>query len=1379
MDANDVTDAMDSLLKEIDNEMENTIDELSFSTVNNELNMHEFSMPLNEIGDDTMDMLVKHNTLSNIKNVLIDVNDGDDKTSTFESKKPMVLVYTNNKRKSISFEDEIEELEIQNNDESSEELLIDMSVDNSSKLPFINTVDINQFASKKDNANATLNEEVNKVLIDTSLDDSEISQLNTTIENDQISLVAGSLSQIYNDENKTYDKDQRVNNQVFSAELNSKGHEDNSNVGNNNIRTEQIDNESENEKSELDKDITEAAADFEPIMEAHTKETEVQEVSSIKGIQDASSLSSESIGDLDIATIPKDELELKDMNLDKSLNIQDEELENLSEQEDSINEPESMDENLELPSESNKIETREMQDSEAVPRINDVTEQNSSIILEKDNGVLKAENKADLISQKSVSDHELESNIDNNQTSIDYGTAIEGKLTDIESNINPIESKPGLKQGTDEEILDSNMSDVNADINSSESEFILKEKSTSTASIARTSTLTKDEEIRGSVESEKPTIKETRMLNNYGIAAETSNLVDEPEITIDEGKPSSTKTSNESNPNISYNEESHENIISKLPELPKIEKMFVEDTFTDLFETSNTSVDMDNVISSNDYLSIWHLQEDTLKVKPSPATDANSQFSSRTPSSGSSVQSSAASRQSSSTFKYKPRLVSRSRIYNPESRQSSFKLEEEMFIANLSGSLDPVRRKVSNSRVLQNKMKQNRKSYDTSHSRALSYSDVETFKTANETANDVLHYDNLLPGAFVNEYTTNNSEHLIFEESITPNKINDTYMVLGNSFDFLPAILDEKINDGDDSNNSDSNSVYQSSLLDVYEMNKTSNNKYGLWESEYDIKSQISHDHKSLSSEMLSKILSTASNRVVSQVTTEKTVKRALENNIHVNHGINTFGIDVDVSGEQTETLSIDEDEINHILEARTVSVAELKAASGKPTNSNDILTSMHIGSPFKVIKTGKFQSFNEVQNKPDLHILTEKLKHVEQDNEKIQEPLQLEKPKDIELVDNSPGRHPKEAVQQKAQLSDLGSAYITLKDISVLNLPGIKHHQATYCIEFDNGINVIKTKWQEMSVTGKMQLSENFESIVKQLGTNIILTLKLKYKKPEFEIAEVTQKVPVNKKSLFGKKSYTYEKKYIQRPTKVHDEWDSLVATDGSYGKAEIKIDEELLEKVKFSRHILSFDLINEWSKKASKAHNSSANATRLPAYKVGKISLDICYLERVDNLEKFPTSLEKCNKIVSKYQEQQLITKEGYLLQEGGDVANVLTRRYFKLRGSSLIGYHVASMQPVVTINLLNVKSILNGNESVTNGNGQHDKGDEANIKRNFTDQILFSGSIQIVFNDDEVINLNTDTSSVDKDDWFMKFQRAIELNICHQPWVKKYYQKNYEQK
>ena len=141
-----------------------------------------------------------------------------------------------------------------------------------------------------------------------------------------------------------------------------------------------------------------------------------------------------------------------------------------------------------------------------------------------------------------------------------------------------------------------------------------------------------------------------------------------------------------------------------LPPLPAFGSVFDEDyPFGDDQDISNDSIDITKSLKPSDYLSIWHTQENLLK-NSSPAISANSQFSQQ---SESTLPSSI---RTNIKFKFKPRVVSRSKIcYNHVTSQKAIEhpIEDELFLSQTTEKsvLDPLRRNTLLSKKIQEQIK--------------------------------------------------------------------------------------------------------------------------------------------------------------------------------------------------------------------------------------------------------------------------------------------------------------------------------------------------------------------------------------------------------------------------------------------------------------------------------------------------------------------------------------------------------------------------------------------------------------------------------------------------------------------------------------------------
>lgn len=117
--------------------------------------------------------------------------------------------------------------------------------------------------------------------------------------------------------------------------------------------------------------------------------------------------------------------------------------------------------------------------------------------------------------------------------------------------------------------------------------------------------------------------------------------------------------------------------ILNLPPLPEAKPMFRNSSLAKILDNSidsNTQeVPQDIDIKPTNFLSVWHLQEkENIGTSIiSPALSSNSQFTRYTSSTMVSTPPMTVSPQNTATFKFKPRIVSQSKIYYPRSKTNS------------------------------------------------------------------------------------------------------------------------------------------------------------------------------------------------------------------------------------------------------------------------------------------------------------------------------------------------------------------------------------------------------------------------------------------------------------------------------------------------------------------------------------------------------------------------------------------------------------------------------------------------------------------------------------------------------------------------------------
>ena len=349
---------------------------------------------------------------------------------------------------------------------------------------------------------------------------------------------------------------------------------------------------------------------------------------------------------------------------------------------------------------------------------------------------------------------------------------------------------------------------------------------------------------------------------------------------------------------------------------------------------------------------------------------------------------------------------------------------------------------------------------------------------------------------------------------------------------------------------------------------------------------------------------------------------------------------------------------------------------------------------------------------------------------------------------------------EKQSSLVDYGVVYIFVEKIKI-NIEGIHRHRASFSLEVNNGINVTQTEWSKVNKSDYLIVGKEFELPITGFDQKLTFVLRCRYTRPENELVEVVEKVNMGR-SLggLGKTKYAYEKKFVQKPVEF-DEWDYAFAPDGSAGYLELPLKRDFLRQIKFRRdHVSQYDMVNKWARIYDKRKDPKLRH-ELPhrqPYSVGKIKLWACFIKRTSNSERFPKTMTLVNDIIKKYKKQAKITKEGFLMQEGGDAKNGMIKRYFKLEGSQLVGYHEVSRNPKIKINLLKVKDIEE------RGIGRKPGG------RYFTDSLLDS-SFKLIFEDGECISMNSEISRADAREWCEKIRESLDLNFVHQPWVKKF--------
>ncbi|SCW00143.1 LAFE_0B10396g1_1 [Lachancea fermentati] len=797
----------------------------------------------------------------------------------------------------------------------------------------------------------------------------------------------------------------------------------------------------------------------------------------------------------------------------------------------------------------------------------------------------------------------------------------------------------------------------------------------------------------------------------------------------------------------SFEEESHDNnsenglradtqcaheVDSSTPNLPSIGKfssLFNEDyPFDGAEDTSNDSIDITKSLKTSDYLSIWHTQENSIKT--SPALSSNSQFSRH---SSATVSSSIST---SSKFKLKPRVISRSKVYYPQENASS-KIEEEDYMlpqVAKNSVLDPLRRNTLLSKKIQLRIKEQQKlsprygpsvvrlvteKGDTNDKVITEDEDQTTVTYGQEDPHEIAKIGNKFESQLINSP----ERSLLVTENHIEEPTDEFEDVIG------ALTLDASFNEEQPDTNDISSVVYH-----IWDQNAYQN---GL-----DIKLRDGAANETKKAKMRDDILN--------KLLEEEQHKEALDEE-KVSSGL---GIVKNTESQIAICRTSDYDGVD-VIRSDSLDSSARKSISlpseATPRTPSPVKLS-HIESPFKVTRARKLEESKPEENEKNKS--TCKLETADfSENSSISEARENANSNLLTTLGND----------ETSSLQDNGKLYLVINGIESLGINDIRRHNARFAIEFDNGTNIVQTPWERFSERS-ITLDKEFEVFLNQKGApstdKIVITFKCKYTKPQAELVEVVERIPLKKKLPFGRTKYRTEKRFVEKPVSF-DDWDYMFAQDGSFARCTITLDNMLLSKARYQQRLLHFNLINEWARVFDKKNDvrDKYKLPRKPAYNVGQLNVRMCYLPRTSNLEKFPKTLKLAEQIVNKYSEQQNIKCEGFLWQEGGDVDGMLQRRYFILHGNQLISHHEITKKPKALINLLNVVSVL--------GEGNISKEVTTQV-RNFTDMVLFSDYFKLIFENGEVISLNAETVE-SRIEWVTLLSRVVELNKFHQPWVK----------
>ncbi|SMN20854.1 similar to Saccharomyces cerevisiae YJR092W BUD4 Involved in bud-site selection and required for the axial budding pattern [Maudiozyma saulgeensis] len=104
-------------------------------------------------------------------------------------------------------------------------------------------------------------------------------------------------------------------------------------------------------------------------------------------------------------------------------------------------------------------------------------------------------------------------------------------------------------------------------------------------------------------------------------------------------------------------------------------------------------------------------------------------------------------------------------------------------------------------------------------------------------------------------------------------------------------------------------------------------------------------------------------------------------------------------------------------------------------------------------------------------------------------------------------------------------------------------------------------------------------DEFFEQQNNTLEILIKCTYEKVKTDLVPVKEKVQVGKRHLFRKTKFIYKTRYVQRALDT-DRWDHIFGPNGEYCKGSYTFSKDELEEVKFQKKNISISLKNKWAK-------------------------------------------------------------------------------------------------------------------------------------------------------------------------------------------------------
>ena len=339
------------------------------------------------------------------------------------------------------------------------------------------------------------------------------------------------------------------------------------------------------------------------------------------------------------------------------------------------------------------------------------------------------------------------------------------------------------------------------------------------------------------------------------------------------------------------------------------------------------------------------------------------------------------------------------------------------------------------------------------------------------------------------------------------------------------------------------------------------------------------------------------------------------------------------------------------------------------------------------------------------------------------------------------------------------GCLFLRVVGFKNIMLPDLGTRTGEFLITLDNGVHCIKTPNYKMAGRN-VAIGKEFELTVGE-SLEFILTMKASYEKPKGGYRELTEKKVVKPKSklgrLFGSTEVITTTKVV--PVDAQDSWDHKLAKDGSFARCYVDLD-QFEDGITGEARNFNLTCYNEWETVVTE---KGQEIGRRDPYKIGELEVKMLFVPRVEADEILPTSIKSAYESIDSLEEELNFEYEGYLHQEGGD-CDTWKRRFFKLKGLSLIAHSEYSHKTRAKINLSKVVDV-----SYVDKENMNKK-----LYRNFSGVLLLDHAFKIQFANGETIDFGA-PNQTEKSEWIRIIERIIKRNrFRRQPWVKLMLQK-----